>query len=248
MQVKLARSAGRRGLSLLALQSRRYGRPALRRGALRPAAHGVGVDVDVKTTEYNTQMKKQMAWADPFEYHFDRGLYYHSIDRDLLCGTQPRNVQEVDELFREERVTTILNVGAAWEGGQAGGCSCPQGGAERIFYSQHSPPPLLSRLPQLQQDKDMQYWGINFVENSRRCQELGINLVRTPVRCAVTCWHRPNNPHCFACFPSRPTTAVVSLAEVVCAWRIFRETRDSSTATASVAADCIVVALTSAPS
>jgi hypothetical protein len=33
----------------------------------------------------------------------------------------------------------------------------------------------------LQQDKDMQYWGVDFEGNQRKCQELGLRLIRKPV-------------------------------------------------------------------
>jgi hypothetical protein len=33
----------------------------------------------------------------------------------------------------------------------------------------------------LQQDKDMQYWGVDFEANQRKCQELGLRLIRKPV-------------------------------------------------------------------
>lgn len=54
-----------------------------------------------------------MGWkdADPYQYHYDRGLYYHEISPDLLCGSQPRNVADVAELREEVGVTTVINVG-----------------------------------------------------------------------------------------------------------------------------------------
>lgn len=54
-----------------------------------------------------------MGWkdADPYQYHYDRGLYYHEIVPDLLCGSQPRNVADVAELKEEVGVTTVVNVG-----------------------------------------------------------------------------------------------------------------------------------------
>lgn len=33
----------------------------------------------------------------------------------------------------------------------------------------------------LQQDKDMQYWGVDFEANQRSCGELGLQLIRKPV-------------------------------------------------------------------
>ena len=62
---------------------------------------------------YNEKMKKAMGWkdADPYQYHYDRGLYYHEIVPDLLCGSQPRNVADAAELKEEVGVTTVINVG-----------------------------------------------------------------------------------------------------------------------------------------
>lgn len=45
-----------------------------------------------------------MGWSEPFCYHFDRGLYFHEVWPRLLCGTQPRNPQEVEELAARHRV------------------------------------------------------------------------------------------------------------------------------------------------
>ena len=62
---------------------------------------------------YNEKMKKAMGWkdADPYQYHYDRGLYYHEIVPDLLCGSQPRGVTDVAELKEDVGVTTVVNVG-----------------------------------------------------------------------------------------------------------------------------------------
>ena len=62
---------------------------------------------------YNEKMKKAMGWkdADPYQYHYDRGLYYHEIVPDLLCGSQPRNIADVAELKEEVGATTVINVG-----------------------------------------------------------------------------------------------------------------------------------------
>eukprot|EP00878_Enallax_costatus_P002760 GHUV01002950.1.p1 GENE.GHUV01002950.1~~GHUV01002950.1.p1 ORF type:complete len:249 (+),score=38.06 GHUV01002950.1:173-919(+) len=82
--------------------------------------------------EYNRQMQKQMHWDNPFEYHFDRGLYMHEVHSNLICGTQPRNPQEIEQLAKQHRVDVILN---------------------------------------LQQDKDMQYWGIDWQANQHKYHE-----------------------------------------------------------------------------
>ena len=62
---------------------------------------------------YNQQMKKAMGWkdADPYQYHYDRGLYYHEIVPDLICGSQPRHAEDITELKEEVHASTIINVG-----------------------------------------------------------------------------------------------------------------------------------------
>jgi hypothetical protein len=59
---------------------------------------------------YNAQMQRQMGWSEPFSYHFDRGLYFHEVGPRLLCGTQPRSPEEVEELALTHGVTTIVNL------------------------------------------------------------------------------------------------------------------------------------------
>lgn len=60
-------------------------------------------------TAYNSAMQVAMEWLSPFEYHPQRGLYWHEVAPRLICGTQPRNAGEVEALAREG-VTTILNL------------------------------------------------------------------------------------------------------------------------------------------
>eukprot|EP00951_Prasinocladus_malaysianus_P013548 scaffold102563_cov47-Prasinocladus_malaysianus.AAC.1 len=95
------------------------------------------------STEYNREMKQAMGWehVSPFEYHFDRGLYFHEVEPNVYCGSQPRNTSDVEYLANEINVTTILN---------------------------------------LQQDRDLEYWGVDIHSLSRRSNELGLKLVRTP--------------------------------------------------------------------
>lgn len=61
---------------------------------------------------YNQQMKKAMGWkdADPYQYHYDRGLYYHEIVPDLICGSQPRHAEDITELKEEVHASTIINL------------------------------------------------------------------------------------------------------------------------------------------
>ena len=57
-------------------------------------------------------MAEKMGWQqldNPFEYHFDRPIYYHYIAPDMIVGSQPRNALDVDHLAAEG-VTTILNL------------------------------------------------------------------------------------------------------------------------------------------
>mmetsp|Transcript_1406 Transcript_1406/g.3277 ORF Transcript_1406/g.3277 Transcript_1406/m.3277 type:complete len:283 (+) Transcript_1406:410-1258(+) len=99
----------------------------------------------VSSEEYNRRMKQQMGWehVSPFEYHFDRGLYFHEVEPQVFCGSQPRNVSDIEYLAKEEKVTTILN---------------------------------------LQQDRDLEYWGVDMHSLYHRALDLGVNLVRTPAR------------------------------------------------------------------
>lgn len=62
---------------------------------------------------YNQQMKEAMGWkdADPYQYYYDRGLYFHEIIPDLICGSQPRHAEDVTQLKEEVGASTIINVG-----------------------------------------------------------------------------------------------------------------------------------------
>ena len=46
---------------------------------------------------------------DPFEYHPQRGLYFHEVAPGLICGTQPRSGHDV-AVLAECGVTHILNL------------------------------------------------------------------------------------------------------------------------------------------
>ncbi len=63
---------------------------------------------------YNSAMQAAMEWLNPFEYHPQRGLYWHEVAsmpgaRSLLCGTQPRSPEEVEALAAAG-VTTIISL------------------------------------------------------------------------------------------------------------------------------------------
>lgn len=74
------------------------------------------VETDIRTDtakqsyEYTATMQKKMNWDKPFEYHYDRGLYYHEVYPGVFCGTQPRNPDEVSEIQQTLGITTIVNV------------------------------------------------------------------------------------------------------------------------------------------
>lgn len=65
-----------------------------------------------KGKQYNEVMQEKMQWTNsPFEYDFERGLYYHHILADeLLCGSQPTNVDDVRYLREAEEVDVIVSV------------------------------------------------------------------------------------------------------------------------------------------
>ncbi|PIN02553.1 Dual specificity phosphatase [Handroanthus impetiginosus] len=94
-----------------------------------------------KMEEYNMAMKKMM--RNPYEYHHDLGMNYTLIRENLIFGSQPQKVEDIDHLKEEQNVGYILN---------------------------------------LQQDKDVEYWGINLQSIISRCRELGIRHMRRPAR------------------------------------------------------------------
>lgn len=67
-------------------------------------------------SEYNRTMAERMGWAtsraglSPYEYHPERGLYYHFITPSLLLGSQPRTPADVRHLAEEEGVTCMLSL------------------------------------------------------------------------------------------------------------------------------------------
>lgn len=83
-----------------------------RQGVVACRAAPSSVSSATKDNEYNRVMQQQMGWGhlNPYEYHFDRGLYYHEVAPNLICGTQPRNTSDVRTLREREGITTILNV------------------------------------------------------------------------------------------------------------------------------------------
>lgn len=70
------------------------------------------------------------------------GMNYTLITENLIVGSQPQKVEDIDHLKEEENVSCILN---------------------------------------LQQDRDVDYWGIDLQSIINRCTELGIHHIRRPV-------------------------------------------------------------------
>eukprot|EP00850_Spirogloea_muscicola_P015325 SM000116S24246 [mRNA] locus=s116:381579:383045:+ [translate_table: standard] len=93
-----------------------------------------------RVDQYNDAMKRQM--ANPYEYHHELGMYYTPITNNIIVGSQPQNIEDIEQLHREG-VKVILN---------------------------------------LQQDKDIAYWGTDFNAILRKCEELGIRHVRRPAK------------------------------------------------------------------
>ncbi|CAA0836641.1 Phosphoglucan phosphatase LSF2- chloroplastic [Striga hermonthica] len=91
--------------------------------------------------DYNTAMKKMM-W-NPYEYHHDLGMNYTLITENLIVGSQPQKIEDIDHLKEEHNVGYILN---------------------------------------LQQDRDVEYWGIDLRSIIQRCKELGIRHMRRPAK------------------------------------------------------------------
>lgn len=88
------------------------GRGTFVRWLHRAAAPTVQCRAD-KTAEYNKVMNEKMQWDPnaPFQYDFQRGLYYHHILRDeLLCGSQPTSADDVQYLKEAEDVDVIISV------------------------------------------------------------------------------------------------------------------------------------------
>ncbi|XP_057789555.1 phosphoglucan phosphatase LSF2, chloroplastic [Salvia miltiorrhiza] len=94
-----------------------------------------------KTDEYNIAMKKLM--MNPYEYHHEFGMNYTLITEDLIVGSQPQKVEDIDHLKEEENVAYILN---------------------------------------LQQDSDVEYWGVDLQSIIKRCKEIGIRHMRRPAK------------------------------------------------------------------
>ena len=53
-----------------------------------------------------------MGWenSNPYEYHPERGLYYHEVARNLICGSQPQTREDIEHLHNKESVTNLVNL------------------------------------------------------------------------------------------------------------------------------------------
>ncbi|XP_075512589.1 phosphoglucan phosphatase LSF2, chloroplastic-like [Primulina tabacum] len=94
-----------------------------------------------KMEDYNTAMKRMM--RNPYEYHHDLGMNYTLITDDVIVGSQPQKVEDIDHLKEEQTVGYILN---------------------------------------LQQDRDVEYWGIDLQSIIERSTKLGISHMRRPAK------------------------------------------------------------------
>jgi len=70
----------------------------------------------------------------------ERGLYFHEIWRgdnggSMLCGTMPRNVQDLDFLHHQEGVNVILNVRSPGPMRSALACLCSAMIMDRVVPS-----------------------------------------------------------------------------------------------------------------
>ena len=61
-----------------------------------------------------SRVRRSMGWdhLNPYEYHPERGLYYHEVFPNLLCGSQPQTPADIEQLHAQERVTNIVNLQA----------------------------------------------------------------------------------------------------------------------------------------
>ncbi|CAI9774933.1 unnamed protein product [Fraxinus pennsylvanica] len=106
-----------------------------------PESANKGITTSRKMEDYNVAMKRTM--RNPYEYHHDLGMNYTLITENLIVGSQPQKVEDINHLKEDQNVSYILN---------------------------------------LQQDGDVEYWGIDLPSIIERCKELGIRHMRRPAR------------------------------------------------------------------
>lgn len=95
-------------------QQCRRGPCRLSKASLRPRASANTNNVMSAAVEtYNKKMAEKMGWTaldNPYEYHPERGLYYHFITEDLIVGSQPRAADDIRHLALAEGVQAIINL------------------------------------------------------------------------------------------------------------------------------------------
>lgn len=100
---RVSASAGHAGATTTTLPAPAHAAtPALRRS---PSAEEL-------VLQYNKDMAERMGWTNldnPYEYHFDRPIYFHYITPDIIVGSQPRHALDVDQLAAEG-VDVILSL------------------------------------------------------------------------------------------------------------------------------------------
>lgn len=81
-------------------------------------------EVEHHLSSFSAQCR-QMGWenSNPYEYHPERGLYYHEVARNLICGSQPQTREDIEYLHGKEDVTNIVNLQARCFG-HCHGTSC----------------------------------------------------------------------------------------------------------------------------
>lgn len=98
-------------------RSHRKSRRRTHRIGPRVQASSTSLAIDTETIdEYNKSMRERMGWdtcdVSPFEYHPERGLYFHlvwSLKSQLICGSQPQTVEDIVALYNQG-VTGILSL------------------------------------------------------------------------------------------------------------------------------------------
>lgn len=81
--------------------------------AERTRTGAAAVAIESKSAEYTEIMKEKMKWDQdaPYDYKFERGLYYHHIlENKLLCGSQPTTADDIRYLKDVENVGTIISL------------------------------------------------------------------------------------------------------------------------------------------
>jgi hypothetical protein len=161
--------------------------------AVSPESHNVLDD------EYNKQMAEQMHWDRPFEYHFDRGEQLpKQYMAELIAESEWAGSRDYyAHLAQYGLVIPALSVNVFSAGlyfhEVAPGLCCGTQPRNPAELEQLAKGHGINVIVNLQQDKDMQHWGIDFEANQRKMQELGLRLIRKPVStpllyCCMSGW------------------------------------------------------------